>query len=79
MASWRALRYALLVLSPVSSHGICFGLGIAWAAALFSPFLMPWELPFRLIFLESDRDDAGPGEVEGEGDIFTMSARELGV
>lgn len=75
MASWRALRYALLELSPVSSHGICLGLGIAWAAALFSPFLDPCELPFRLIFLLSGLEKVGPGD----GDIFTISARELGV
>lgn len=70
MASCRALRYALLALSPVSSQGICFGLEIACAAALSSPFLLP-VLPFLTECL-SPRGDG-----EGEGAILTMSAREL--
>lgn len=71
MASWRALRYALLALSPVSSQGMYFGLGIAWAAALFSPFLgVP--APFRPTL--GLRGPVGAGD----GDIFTMSASVLG-
>jgi hypothetical protein len=75
MASCLALRYALLAFSPVSSHGTCCGLDIACAAALFSPFLILVELPFLAIFFESWRTEPGVGE----GDIFTTSAKELGV
>jgi len=73
MASWRAFKYALLAFSPVSSHGMCLGLGIAWAAKLFSPFRILVVLPFRAI-LRSCRDAPGVGD----GDILTISARVLG-
>ena len=75
MASWRAFRYALFASSPVSSHGMCFGLGIARAAGLFSPFGSALALPLRAILLASERGDPGAGD----GVIFTMSAKELGV
>jgi len=71
MASCLALRYALLALSPVSSQGMCFGFGIAWAAALFSPLRTFAELPLRGTLRFSV---AGAGD----GDIFTISASVLG-
>lgn len=66
--------YAVFTSSPILNQGICLGGGIDWAAALFSPFLVPCELPLRPI-LEPGR------EVEGEGDgtVLTKSASELGV
>lgn len=72
MASCRALRYALLALSPVSSQGMCFGFGIAWAAALFSPLRTLGELPLRGTLRLCSV--AGVGD----GDILTMSASVLG-
>ena len=71
MASCRALRYALLALSPVSSQGMCFGFEIAWAAALFSPLRTLVELPLRGAL----RFGTAGG---GVGDILTMSASVLG-